>query len=337
MKRIIVIPVLVIVGGLIAFYFWQSGNPEDGPRALVLYGNVDIREVDLAFRQPGRLLRMAVTEGAAVRDGEVLAELDSQPYRNHLAIAEADLRRATAEWEKLRRGNRPQEIERAREAVNQAQAVLRKVEADLARQGELAATGAASLKKLEAVRTAHDEATAILAAARANASLLREGSRSEDIEIAAARVDAAKAARDQALTVLEDTVLMSPSDGIVLSRLREPGSMVSSRDPVYTVSLSNPVYVRAYVSEPDLGRIAPATPVRIQTDSSDRIFHGTVGFISPRAEFTPKSVETEDLRTDLVYRLRIVVAEGEGLRQGMPVTITVATRADADTAADGSP
>lgn len=103
--------------------------------------------------------------------------------------------------------------------------------------------------------------------------------------------------------------------------------MVTSRDPVYTLSLRDPVYVRAYVSEPELGRIAPGMPVSITTDSSERAYRGHIGFIAPRAEFTPRAVETTELRTDLVYRLRIVVDAGdEGLRQGMPVTVSVAAK-----------
>ena len=112
----------------------------------------------------------------------------------------------------------------------------------------------------------------------------------------------------------------------VIARVREPGSMVASSTPVYSLSLRDPLYLRAYIGEADLGRIAPGTKVRIHTDSSTTVYHGQVGFISPRAEFTPKTVETADLRTDLVYRLRVVVSDAdEGLRQGMPVTVDVDT------------
>ena len=117
---------------------------------------------------------------------------------------------------------------------------------------------------------------------------------------------------------------MAPSDGTVMTRVREPGSMVASSTPVYTLSLRNPVYVRAYVSEPNLGRIAPGAAVRVHTDSSGKAYRGQIGFISPRAEFTPKTVETAALRTDLVYRVRIVLPGGARvLRQGMPVTVRV--------------
>ena len=323
-KLRVVVLVLLILGAGTAYWRQSQNHPVDGP--LTLYGNVDIREVELAFRQPGRLLRMAVDEGATVKAGDVVAELDAQPYRDALAAAEAEVQRAQAELDKLQHGNRPQEIKRAEESVRQAEAVFRKVDNEFRRQSELASTGAASQQILDAARAARDEAIAALASAQQALSLQQEGFRQEDIAAAQARLASAAAARAQAQTALDDTQLIAPADAVVLSRVREPGSMVDSHAAVYTLSLRNPVYVRAYVSEPELGRIASGTPVSVRTDSSKKVYQGHIGFISPRAEFTPKSVETTDLRTDLVYRLRIVVTDADSwLHQGMPVTVTVAT------------
>ena len=117
------------------------------------------------------------------------------------------------------------------------------------------------------------------------------------------------------------------SRGIIITRIHEPGTIVSVGTPVYTLLLRNPVHIRAYVGEPDLGKIAPGTEVEITTDSTETVYSGKIGFISPRAEFTPKNVETADLRTDLVYRLRIIAKDTDnGLRQGMPVTIRLKNR-----------
>ena len=130
-----------------------------------------------------------------------------------------------------------------------------------------------------------------------------------------------------ARTSLADAELRAPSDGIVLSRVREPGAIVSPSDIVYVLSLTGRVWVRAYVAEPDLGRIHPGMIVEVTTDTApDKPYKGRIGFISPVAEFTPKSVETPDLRTDLVYRLRVIIDQPDtGLRQGMPVTIRLLT------------
>ncbi|MCP5196897.1 MAG: secretion protein HlyD [Gammaproteobacteria bacterium] len=323
-KLRIAVVVLLALGAGAAY--WQQSKDRPSAGVLVLYGNVDIREVELAFRQPGRLLRMAVDEGVTVKAGDIVAELDAQPYRDALAAAEAEVQRAQAELDKFQRGNRPQEIQRTEESVHQAEAVFRKVDSEFRRQSELAITGAASQQILDAARAARDEATAALAAAQQALSLQKEGFRPEDIHAAQARLAGAKATHAQAQTALNDTQLMAPTDAIVLSRVREPGSMVDSHAAVYTLSLRDPVYVRAYVSEPHLGHIASGVKVSVHTDSSDKIYRGHIGFISPRAEFTPKSVETTDLRTDLVYRLRIVVTDADaGLRQGMPVTVTIET------------
>jgi HlyD family secretion protein len=305
---------------VVGWVWWSRQPSTDNP--LTLYGNVDIREVELAFRQPGRITKMAVDEGDAVKAGALLAEIDAQPLKDALAAAEAELQRAKAELQKQRAGNREQEVLRARQDVLAAQAGLQRADADLQRQAALQVDGIASVRTLEAARSARDEAAARVAALQQTASMLVAGSRKEDIAAAEARVLAAEAARAQAATALADARLLAPVNAIVSTRVREPGAMVGNKESVYTLSLRDPLYVRAYVGEPQLGRAVPGTPVTIKASSIAKTYKGQVGFVSPRAEFTPKSVETADLRTDLVYRLRIVVSDGdEQLRQGMPVTV----------------
>lgn len=164
------------------------------------------------------------------------------------------------------------------------------------RQRELSASGATSRQALDSARYALDEARAQLDLARAEAA--------------------------QADTALADTRLIAPSDGVVLTRVVEPGTVVQAGTAVVSLALRDPVYVRAYVSEARLGEVPPGTEVTVTTDSSPRAYAGQVGFVSPRAEFTPKTVQTEALRTELVYRLRIRVPDADDqLLQGMPVTI----------------
>ena len=323
-RWVVIIVAALAVIGLLLYWLLVRDNDDDG--VLRLYGNVDIREVEMAFRQPGRLTSMAFDEGDTVTAGKVMAQLDAGPYRDALAAAKAELGAAKAELDKLRSGNRPQEITQAQEHVGQAQAAFSEAERNFNRQNTLLESKASSQSSVDAARAAYDQAAANLAAIKAALSLATAGFRSEDIAIGAARVAAAEAALAQARTALADTQLVAPSDATVIARVREPGSMVASSSTVYSLSLRDPVYVRAYISEPNLGHIAPGAAVRVYTDSSTKIYRGQVGFISPRAEFTPKSVETTDLRTDLVYRLRVVVdAADQGLRQGMPVTVEVDT------------
>ena len=332
-KRILIITVILLAAGS-AVFSWVLHTEQD-ESLLYLYGNVDIREVQLAFRQPGRVAQMMFDEGDAVVAGTRMATLDAQPYQEAFAAAEASVRVAQAELAKMRRGLRPQEIIQAQEALNQAQAVARRAERDYVRLSRLLPSKASSQQEVDSARAARAQAIAGVKATKAALSQAKEGFRKEDIAAAEAQLAAAMATRDQTATALADTELFAPSDGTVIARIREPGSMVVSQSAVYNLSLDKPVYVRAYIDETDLGRIAPGTPVQVRSDSSKKIYHGQIGFISPRAEFTPKTVETTDLRTDLVYRLRIVVSDADAtLRQGMPVTIEVGTRPAADLSAE---
>jgi HlyD family secretion protein len=303
---------------------WQRYDEGENGGALVLYGNVDIREVELAFRVPGRLEAMDFDEGDAVTAGAAVARLDAEPYEEALAVAEARVRQAEAQVAKLEAGSRPQEIQGARASVREAQAAFANAERDFERQSGLLESGASSERARDAARARRDEAAARLASAQEALGLAEEGFRSEDIAAAKADLAAAQAARAQAETALADTTLTAPADGVLIARIEEPGSMLGQGAAVFSLSLRDPIYVRAYAAEPDLGRVASGTPVTVETDSGGS-YRGQIGFVSPRAEFTPKSVQTPELRTDLVYRVRIVVDDADqGLLQGMPVTIRAA-------------
>ncbi len=320
-KRFVLIGVLLATAAGIG---WHEMHPEQ-TGGLVLYGDVDIREVDMAFRQSGRMNRLLVDEGDRVHGGQLLATLDDEPFREALAAATAGVAQARAQLDELKHGNRPQQIAQAREAVRQALAADVNAHAELARQQALLPGGTTSQHAVDAARAASDAADAALAAARQQHNLMQVGSREEDIAAGKARLAAAEATQAQAGTALADTRLIAPADAIVFSRVREAGSMVSPSAPVLTLSLATPVYVRAYVPETALGRVVPGTPVDVTTDSSSRHYRGSIGFVSPIAEFTPKTVETATLRTDLVYRVRITIDHpDDALRQGMPVTIRVA-------------
>jgi HlyD family secretion protein len=166
---------------------------------------------------------------------------------------------------------------------------------------------------------------AALAVAREQLNLMLHGSRVEDIDAQKATLASAEARLAKTKTALEDTSLLAPSPGIVSVRAREVGAIVQAGQTVYTLVLSDPVWVRAYVPQPRLGRIKPGMAVKIEIDSMPgKQYAGTVGFISPDAEFTPKSVQTEQVRDDLVYRIRVIASDPDNVfRQGMPVTVRV--------------
>lgn len=243
---------------------------EEEKNHLILYGNVDIRQVDLGFRVFGKVASLFYDEGDEVAKGNLLALLDSVPYEEDLAKAMAALR----------------ESESAREKAKQQFKKRYKVNKEAISQED------------------YDNAFYGLREMKA-------------------AVDKAKAGVERAATNLNDTKMFCPTDGIILTRIREPGSVVNPGAAVFSVSIKNPVWVRAYVNEPNLGKIYFGMPAQIITDTKGlKVYKGHIGFISPVAEFTPKTVESLDLRTDLVYRLRVYVDDPtRELKQGMPVTL----------------
>jgi len=319
--------ILAVVGVLIVAAAATRGFGLFGDRAdreLALHGNVDIRQVDLGFRVSGRIARMPFEEGAHVAAGTVLAALDTQPLQDSLAAAEAQIAVAEAELAKRRNGNRPQEIAQARAQLAEQLSALAKAREDLDRRAALVKTGAVSRAVYDSTLQQYQAAQAQVASAREALSLQRAGSRHEDIEAAVAQRAQAIAQRDRARTDLADAVLRAPNSGVILTRAQEPGAIVQAGSTVLTLTIDRPMRVRAYIAEPDLTRISPGMAVLLTADGSPRIYHGTIGYIAPTAEFTPKTVQTEDLRSDLVYRLRIIVTDpDDGLRQGAPVTVRV--------------
>ena len=329
---------VLLLGGGAAWWFnvpAQLGWVEARHDGTTLYGNVDIRQVQLGFRVGGRILETKVDEGDSVKAGDLIARLDPQPYKDAVAAADAQVQSLRATLQKLEAGPREAEIAQAKASLAESLADQQNAELAYERTERLRPNGAVSQASLDLATAARDMARARARSAQEALNLLEEGTRREDIDAARANLQAAEANLAASRTSLADAELRAPSDGIVLSRVREPGAIVSPSDIVYTVSLTGDVWVRAYIAEPDLGHIHPGMTVEITTDTAPgKPYTGRIGFISPVAEFTPKSVETPDLRTDLVYRLRVIVDRPDsGLRQGMPVTIrlpqdTATARAD---------
>ncbi|GGY19821.1 secretion protein HlyD [Paludibacterium paludis] len=311
------------VAALSLYYGWSWYAA--GPAEPVLSGNVDIREVNVAFRVGGRLKSLTVDEGASVRAGEVLGELDAQPLEHARDDASAALAALKARQALYHAGYRKEDVEQARAAVDAKAAALGNASEVLARQQTLAGTGASAQRVLDEARAQRDQAAAQLVAARAQYRALTKGYRAEEIAEADANVGRARAHLAGLELQVADTVLRAPAAGVILTRAVEPGSMLAAGGTVFTLSLRRPVWVRAYAAEPDLPRFSSGTRVKVSCDGCRARYDGVVGFVSPTAEFTPKNVETADLRTALVYRLRVVIANpDDGLRQGMPVTVRLA-------------
>ena len=321
MKRYVlaVVALVVLAGvGWLALQRLRAAGP-----ANTLYGNVEIRQVDLAFEDEGRRLQLARQEGDRVHAGEVIAALDPATYKDELALATARRDAARAQLDKLLNGTRKEEIDQARANLGVAQAALTNAEITLQRQQSLLPNRATTQQAVDDARRERDTARAQVAQTQAALAEALAGPRVEDIDAARAQLREAEASVALSRTQLDRTVLRAPCDGIVMTRVVEPGTVVAPTTIVYSVAISGEVWVRAFAPETLLSRVAPGTEVRVTTDGQPgHAYRGRVGYVSPQAEFTPKTVETPELRTQLVYRVRIRVENpDDGLRQGQPVTI----------------
>ena len=314
--------ILAVIAGVLIFNHEREKNSR-----LTLYGNVDIRQIRAAFYSTGRIQQMLVREGDAVTNGQLIAELDATRYEAAAAKAEAQVAMQRQVVARMLAGSRPEEIVEAQARVRAAEASLKDTAQKQVRAQALAKDEYVSQQQLDDAQTAVDMTRANLEAVQQSAALAVQGPRKEDIAAAQAQLSVYEASLKLAQQELADSKLYAPADGIVQNRILEPGDMASPQNPVYTLALSNPVWVRAYVPEPDLGKISAGLVAKVTTDSfPGKVYEGWVGYISPSSEFTPKQVETSDLRTRLVYQVRIYVKNPQNeLRLGMPATVQIMT------------
>jgi HlyD family secretion protein len=303
------------------------------PDTIRVSGYVEATEVQVAAEVGGRLVELAVDEGDRVAAGQVVARLDTRDAELALARLRAEREQAVAQRRLLEAGARIEDISQARAQVHSAEEDLRAAQAevaaaaaDLERFESLLRTNAGSVKQRDDAATRREvaearvrAATARVAAARAALARLEAGARREELDAARARV----AAVDAQIAVLEksvaDATVVSPVAGVVTLRLVDRGELVAPRAPLLVVTDLDRAWANVYVDEPLVPRVRLGQPATILTDAGQRL-EGTVTFVSPRAEFTPRNVQTADERAKLVYRLRVSVDNRAGiLKAGMPV------------------
>jgi len=321
----VVLAVLAAVAvGVVVGRLWEHSKKD--PNRLVLYGNVDLRQVEISFNNSERIAEVLVQEGDKVTRGQTLARLDTSRLKPQAATAEAVVEAQQAVVEKLHHGSRPEEIAQAQANVASAKADLVNANQQWTRLTALAGltTGRAiSQQDLDSAKAALGMAEARLEVSEKALDLSEIGPRREDIAQGEAQLRADQAQLGLLRRQLADSELVSPCDAVVRSRLLEAGEMASPQRPIFDLAIADPKWIRAYVSESDLGRIHTGMRASISADSfPGRTLSGWVGFISSVAEFTPKSVQTEELRSSLVYEIRVFVRDPQDeMRLGMPTTV----------------
>lgn len=266
-RSLLIICTVLIVGGFFGYKYFFSKSDD-----IILNGNVEVQDVNLAFRVSGRVNSITVDEGDHVKKGQLLSSLDKDVFEVKVDYSKAQL--------------------------EEAQVSLRNAEKEYKRNADLYRKKSISEKVYDNSKT--------------------------EYEVALAKVNSAKAALNYTNIDLKDSDLFSPVDGIVLTRNIEPGEMISSGTVVFSIMPDKQTKIKTFAGEAALSKIKYGDTVYVNTETSpDKKFKGHIGFISSEAEFTPKNIETKELRTSLVYRLRVIIDEPcPELKQGMPVTVS---------------
>jgi len=322
-KLVIVLLIVVVLAGAAA---WWLAQRQSAPGELALYGNIDLRQVQLAFNNSERIAAVLVQEGDRVEAGQLLARLDTRRLEPQLAQAESQASAQGQVVTRLRNGSRPEEIAQARANVESAKADVVNAQLQYERlksAAEVSAGRAVRQQDVDAAKAALQVADSKLAVNQKTLELALLGPRKEDIAENEARLRANEAQVELLRQQLADSQLVAPVNAVVRTRIMEPGEMATPQSPVFSLAVTDPKWVRAYVSEPDLGKIHPGMAAAVAVDSfPKRRFDGWIGFISPVAEFTPKAVQTTELRTSLVYEVRVFVKDPKDeLRLGMPASV----------------
>ena len=287
--------------------------------AIHASGHIEATEIRLAAKVGGRLLEAPLEEGNTVAAGEIVARLETVDAEHQLAQARAKVEAADAQLRLLLAGTRAEDLRRAEDQMAQAQAELDAARRDLDRLSGLAERGSATEKSRDDAATRKEIAESAVAAARAELDKLVAGPRRQEIEAARAQrasAEAMVAAVEQQIT---DATVLAPTDGVVTTRVAEPGEILPPGATIAVLTdLARP-WLTVWIDEPSLSQVIIGQQVTVHIDGSDRTFGGRVSFVSPVAEFTPKNVQTPDERAKLVFRVKVQLANPDGIfKPGMP-------------------
>ncbi len=342
MKKKILIPILLVAAAVAGIYFYPKLVRKPAPvTELTLSGNIEAHESLVSFRVQGRIAELPIEEGQEVKQGALLARLEDADYRQKVRMDEASVGVRESDLALTLAGTREQEIKASQQSMLDAKADLDEKQIDYDRAQKLFAKDEVAAQDRDLAATAFKRAQATYRAAQQRYNEAVEGSRKEDIAIARANLTEAQTDLGLSRVDLGYTVLRSPYAGVITVREAELGEVVSPGTPIITLADLDHVWLRAYIAETDLGRIRWGQEATITTDTyPGKQYHGRISFISPSAEFTPKSVQTYTERVTLVYRIKIDIDNpNHELKPGMPADahIEVAAASPAPAAAGAAP
>jgi HlyD family secretion protein len=320
MKKKIIIPVVLVVAGAVAGFFYFKNHHPPEMNQIRVSGNIEITNVEVSFKIPGRVVERPVDEGQEITIGQLVARMEDKDLKVEVDRSRAQVASVRAVLTELKHGSRPEEIGQAEAALERAQAEGSRARIEFERQKRLYDREVISTREFDQAKTAFEAAEARTREAKEFLSLVRQGPRQEKIDQARSNLEQANQAQELAQTRLNYATLLSPLSGTVLSENVQAGEFVSPGTPIVSVGELNRVYLRAYINETDLGRVKLGQPVKITIDTyPGKTYEGKISFIAPQAEFTPKNIQTQKERVKLVYRIKVEIPNpAMELKPGMP-------------------
>ncbi|MCG3678421.1 HlyD family efflux transporter periplasmic adaptor subunit [Aliarcobacter butzleri] len=324
MKKKLTIALIILLISFISYKIYSNIFLKN-ENNLTFYGNIDTRTVNVGFRFLGKIENITKDEGEIVKKDEFLVKLDTASLEKSLEELNEKIFASKLELSKLQTGYRQEEILEAKAAMEEAIENLNKTKDTYNRQANLFKTKSTSEENFTISQLNYKQALATLDKAKALYELRKNGYRDEDIKIQESNLKSLEIQAQKLKIDLNDSVIKAPVDGVILTRFKEIGAITNAGESILEIAKTDEFWVRAYIDEKNLGNIKPGLKMSIQTDSRSENYEGVIGFISPVAEFTPKNIETQELRADLVYSFRVIVKNPDDkIRQGMPVTLKIA-------------
>ncbi|MCT7601767.1 efflux RND transporter periplasmic adaptor subunit [Aliarcobacter butzleri] len=323
MKKKLTIALIILLISFISYKIYSNIFLKN-ENNLTFYGNIDTRTVNVGFRFLGKIENITKDEGEIVKKDEFLVKLDTASLEKSLEELNEKIFASKLELSKLQTGYRQEEILEAKAAMEEAIENLNKTKDTYNRQANLFKTKSTSEENFTISQLNYKQALATLDKAKALYELRKNGYRDEDIKIQESNLKSLEIQAQKLKIDLNDSIIKAPVDGVILTRFKEIGAITNAGESILEIAKTDEFWVRAYIDEKNLGNIKPGLKMSIQTDSRSENYEGVIGFISPVAEFTPKNIETQELRADLVYSFRVIVKNPDDkIRQGMPVTLKI--------------